>query len=234
MRKPLRVAAVQPACTPSDTERNAIVHAELVRAAQARVVVFPELSLTGYDLDADVVDPDDDALAPITAACATTDSIALVGAPVADEDGGEFIAMLRVDAAGVTVAYRKSWLGGAEPERFRCGDGPTVLTVDGWRLGLGICKDTGAARHIAGTAALGVDAYLAGLVHHHDELPEQEARGVVIARTCRAFVVFAGFAGPTGGGFTATAGSSTIWSPDGLPIARTGPEIGGIARATLS
>lgn len=108
-----------------------------------------------------------------------------------------------------------------------------MLEVDGWRLGLGICKDTGAAQHTAGTAALGVDAYLAGLVHLPEELPEQEARAVVIARTCRAYVAFASFAGPTGDVFTETAGTSAIWSPDGLAIARAGPAPGGVARATL-
>ncbi len=96
-------------------------------------------------------------------------------------------------------------------------DGATVLVVDGWRLGLGFCKDTGAAQHIAGTAALGVDAHLVGLVHRPEELPEQEARAVVIARTWRAF------AGPTGDRFTSTAGSSAIGSPDGQAVARTGP-----------
>ena len=233
MRMPLTVAVVQPACFSLAVSRNAGIHADAVRRARSRVVVFPELSLTGYELTADVVELDDAALEPIVAACATTGSLALVGAPVADDDGGVSIAMLAVDADGVRVAYRKTWLGGAEPSRFSAGDGPTVLEVDGWRLGLGICKDTGAAQHTAGTAALGVDAYLAGLVHRPEELPEQEARAVVIARTCRAFVAFASFAGPTGDVFTETAGSSAIWSPDGLAVARAGPDVGGIARAAL-
>ena len=56
---PLKVAAVQPACTAHDVAHNARVHAETIRAAQARVVVFPELSLTGYELDADAVAVDD-------------------------------------------------------------------------------------------------------------------------------------------------------------------------------
>ncbi len=46
---------------------------------------------------------------------------------------------------------------------------------------------------------------------------------MVIARTCRSYVVFASFAGPTGDVFTETAGSSAIWSPDGLAIARARP-----------
>jgi predicted amidohydrolase len=192
---------------------NAEAHAVAVRAAGARVVVFPELSLTGYELDAPAVAVDDPALAPLVAACAATGTMAVVGAPVLDGDGRTRIAMLATDGLGSRVVYRKTWLGGAEPDRFSAGPGPTVLEVDGWRLGLGICKDTGAAQHIAGTAALEVDVYLAGLVHRPEELAEQEARAVVIARTCRAYVAFAGFAGPTGGVFTATAGESAVWSP---------------------
>jgi predicted amidohydrolase len=100
--------------------------------------------------------------------------------------------------------------------------------------GLGICKDTGAAQHIAGTAALEVDVYLAGLVHRPEELAEQEARAVVIARTCRAYVAFAGFAGPTGGVFTATAGESAVWSPEGTVMARAGTAAGAVAVAVLT
>jgi predicted amidohydrolase len=234
MRAPLTVAAVQPRCTAGDVAANVLVHAAAVRAAHARLVVFPELSLTGYELEAGPIAPDDIALIPIVEACAETGSLALVGAPVADAQGRAYIAMLRIDGARVHVAYRKTWLGGAEPNRFTAGDGPVVLEVDGWRLGLGICKDTGVFQHVAGIAALSVDAYVAGLVHRPEELSEQEARAVVIARACRAFVVFASFAGPTGDVFTETAGSSAVWSPDGLVVARTGPEVGSIVRATLT
>jgi len=71
-------------------------------------------------------------------------------------------------------------------------------------------------------------------VHRPEELAEQEARAVVIARTCRAFVVFASFAGPTGHGYAETAGSSAIWSPDGLAVSRAGRSVGDLARATLA
>ena len=57
---------------------NARAHAAAVRAAGARVVVFPELSLTGYHLDAPTVPHDDPRLAPIVDACADTRSLALV------------------------------------------------------------------------------------------------------------------------------------------------------------
>ena len=228
MRRPLTVAAAQPACVAGDVAANARAHAEAVRAARARVVVFPELSLTGYELDAPAVAPDDPALRPLAEACAATGSVALAGAPVDDH-----IAVLRVDAAGVAVAYRKQHLGGEERSRFSPGPGPAAITVDGWRLGLGVCKDTGTEEHVRDVAALGIDAYLAGLVHHMTELAEQEARAARLARACRSHVAFASFAGATGGGYARTAGSSAIWSPDGTVLARAGGEPGELVRATL-
>src|SRR5207237_3615443 len=123
---------------------------------------------------------------------AETGSIALFVAPVAVENGNN-IATLRVDAGGVEVAYRKSHLGGDEPRWFAPGDGAVAIDVDGWRVGLGICKDTGVDAHVAGVAALGVDLYVAGLVHLPEELRVQEERAGLIARACGAYVGFASF-----------------------------------------
>ena len=233
MRPPLTVAAVQPACTPKDVRANALEHARAIREAGARLVVFPELSLTGYELDAAPVSPDDEALAPIREACAETGTIALVGAPVAGAEGELHIGVLGVSGEGAAVLYRKTYLGGDEPGRFSPGAGPAALDLDGWRIGLGVCKDTGVAEHIADTAALDVDVYAAGLVHLPEELEEQESRAVRIARACDAYVVLASFAGATGGGYDRTAGVSSVWTAAGEPIARAGTEPGGIARAIL-
>ena len=127
------------------------------------------------------------------------------------------------------MAYHKSHLGGDERDRFNAGDGPTVMSVDGWRLGMGICKDTGVSEHTTATAQLGVDVYVAGLVHRPEEFEVQDARGRRIAAACRSYVAFASFAGPTGGGYDATAGQSTIWSPDGRVLARASDMPGEIA-----
>jgi predicted amidohydrolase len=232
VRAPLAIAAAQPICASKDVRANALEHARIVRAADAQLVVFPELSLTGYELDADVVSPHDQDLAAIVAACRATESIALVGAPVEGENGPH-IGILRVSSGGVTIAYRKSYLGGDEPDRFVPGDGPAVFELNGWRVGLGICKDTGVEQHIADTAALRPDLYAAGLTHLSDERDMQEERGLRIARECGAYVAFASFAGQTGGGFDETAGESSIWAPDGTLLGRAGLESGQFTRASL-
>jgi len=70
-------------------------------------------------------------------------------------------------------------------------------------------------------------------VHHAEELAEQDRRGRRIALRCRAPVVFASFAGPTGGGFDHTAGTSTTWARDGIQLARASADPGDIVRLTI-
>jgi predicted amidohydrolase len=236
VRPPLPIAVAQPVCLAGDVAANAVAHADAVRAAGARVVVFPEMSLTGYELDVPVLDPADRRLAPLVEACAATGTIALAGAPVA----GPHIAVLAVGGdgdgggGGTTVAYRKLWLGAAEVAAgFVPGPGPAVLAVDGWRLGLAVCKDTGVVRHAADTAALGIDAYVGGVVHHAREADEHGARARRVTSDHGVWVAIASFAGPTGSGYAATAGRSGVWSPDGACVASVGPEPGAVVTATL-
>ncbi|MBQ0994673.1 carbon-nitrogen hydrolase family protein [Micromonospora sp. H61] len=229
-RTPLRLAVVQPACVPLDVAANARAHAAAVRAARARVVVFPELSLTGYELDAPVVSVDDPRLTPLVDACAEAGALALVGAPVT----GENIAMLAVTGGGASVAYRKMWLGDAEARRFRPGDAPVVLDVDGWRVGLAICRDTGVAAHADRTAALGIDVYAAGVLESARDAAVIDQRAHRITATHRVWVAVASFAGSTGGGYTEAAGRSGVWTPDGEVYARAGTEPGESLNVSLT
>ncbi|MDY7104959.1 MAG: carbon-nitrogen hydrolase family protein [Actinomycetota bacterium] len=196
------------------------------------MVVFPELSLTGYELGAPAVDPGDERLVPIVDACAAAGAVALVGAPTSDADG-EHISVLAVDGDGARLLYRKMWLSAAEAERFAPGPSPSVLTVDGWRLGVAICKDTGVVDHADATAACGMDVYVAGVLDSADDATIQGARARRISERHGVWVVVASFAGSTGGGYERTAARSRIWAPDGTLLASAGLGTGRIARATL-
>lgn len=213
---------------------NAVTHAATVRSAGARVVVFPELSLTGYELDAPAITAEDPRLTPIVEACAEAGALALVGAPVHGEAGRSHIAMVPIEGTGATVAYHKMWLSTTESNRFTPGSKPAVLHVDGWRLGLAICKDTGIPQHASDTAALGIDAYVAATLKSAEEAPLQHERARRVATDHHVWVAVASFAGSTGGGFTHAAGRSSIWTSDGVVITQAGPETGAIARATLA
>jgi predicted amidohydrolase len=233
MREPLIIAVAQPLCVSYDVKVNAVTHAATVRAAGTRVVVFPELSLTGYELDAPAITAQDPRLAPLVAACAETGSLALVGAPVHGEAGRSHIGMVAINGSGATVAYHKMWLGTAEAERFSPGTQPAVLDIDGWRLGLAICKDTGMWQHASDTATLGIDVYVAGVLESVEEAARQEERARRVATGHQIWVAVASFAGSTGGGYSQAAGRSAIWGPEGVLVTQAGPETGAIARAML-
>ncbi|GAA4955805.1 carbon-nitrogen hydrolase family protein [Streptomonospora halophila] len=234
MRDPLVIAVAQPVCEPRAVAANAGVHAEAVRAADARVVVFPEMSLTGYELDAPPVASGDARLLPIVQACDRAGATALVGAPVRGENGAEHIAMLAVDGGGAAHVYSKTWLGGAEPERFAPGTGPAVLDVDGRRVGLAICRDFGVAAHAAGTAALGAVVYAAATVEHAGDAAVQQERAARAAAEHGMWVAVSSFAGPTGGGYSHTLGRSGVWRPGGAVAAQAGPDAGVIVRTVLA
>ncbi|MFI1438559.1 carbon-nitrogen hydrolase family protein [Streptomyces fructofermentans] len=225
----LSIAVAQPRCTAHDVAGNAVAHAEAVRAADARVVVFPEMSLTGYELDAEPIAPDDERLAPIVAACAETGTLALVGAPVP----GPHIGVLAVRGDGAHAVYGKVHLHGSEATHFTPGE-PTVIEVDGWRLGLAVCRDTGIPEHAARTAALGIDGYVAGVVHADHEAEVHGERARRVAADHGVWAATAAFAGPTGGGFDRTSGRSGIWTADGRLVAEAGTAPDDFARAVFT
>ncbi|MFF0296160.1 carbon-nitrogen hydrolase family protein [Kitasatospora sp. NPDC004614] len=225
MGTPLAVAAVQPSWARADVLANAELHARAIVRAEARLVVFPELSLTGYDLGAPSLATDDSRLRPIVEACRAAGAVALVGAPARDADGREYIATLAVTGESVTVAYRKMWLHGAEFDRFTPGEKPTVLTVDGWRLGLAICYDAAVPQHAADTAALGIDAYVASTIYGPDSHSRRDSHMRERATTHATWVVLATAAGPSGT-FAHTSGGSGIWTPNGDLATQAGPDAG--------
>lgn len=214
----MRIAVAQPPVTAYDIAANAATHAGIVLTAGARLVVFPELSLTGYNLDAAALTCDDRRLAPIVAACAAADAYALAGAPLADTDGREYIAMLLIDGTGVTAAYRKIHLHPPEDQRFTAGDRHAVLDLDGRRLGLAICRDASLPEHAAATVAAGAEIYVAATLNSAEDPRDERmaaratANGVHVALACGA-----GMDGPL-----LTAGGSGFWGPDGTVIAQAG------------
>jgi predicted amidohydrolase len=107
MREPLVVAVAQPLCLPYGVAANAVARAVAVRAAGARVVVFPELSLTGHELDAPALTAGDPRLTPIVEACAEAGSVALVGAPVQGEAGLPLALVGAATLAGLVAARRR-------------------------------------------------------------------------------------------------------------------------------
>ncbi|MCP2261556.1 Carbon-nitrogen hydrolase [Streptoalloteichus tenebrarius] len=117
-------------------------------------VVFPELSLTGYELDLVTSARDrvatavaDARLAPVRRACAMGGVVVVVRAVV---PGGSDLRLASLVSGGdgeIVTTFAKKHLHGRELELFRAGEGTTVVDVDGWALGMVICQDAAIPEH---------------------------------------------------------------------------------------
>ncbi len=226
-RPPLRIAAVQCVSHPGDIAGTAAEHAAQIDDAAdggAAVVLFPELSITGYepdliDLHGIRVTPDDPRLRPISRVCQQRRVHALVGGPT---PGGTLpqIGTLHVDDRGsVRVAYTKAHLWVGEIGIFGAGRTDGTLAVDGWKLWLATGFDASFPDHPAAAARAGADAYLISSLH----LIGSEARMTEQVSTATAaglWTVVAQYSGGTGGG--PACGLSGGWRPDGSEVVRLG------------
>lgn len=156
-RVPLQIAAAQAQPVCGDVTANIAKTVELTgRAADrgARLVVFPEKFLSGYEPGLIAGDPSeyafgqsDSRLDPIREACRRHAIAAIVGA--ATRDAGELhISSLVFDRRGEDVEpYHKQYLYKSEAEIYRAGMRGCMLELDGWRLALGVCYDSGFPEH---------------------------------------------------------------------------------------
>ncbi|MEU2627747.1 carbon-nitrogen hydrolase family protein [Kitasatospora sp. NPDC007106] len=228
---PLRVAVAQAPLVPLDIAANTATAAALVRRAAAqgaRLLLLSELFLTGYetagiaaDPDTLTVAPDDPRLAPLAAACAGTGTAVVVGAPVRDRDTGTLhIAALALDGSGRTAAvYRKQFATPNERAAgFSPGTGGCTLELDGWRLGIGVCWDSGFPEHARAAALDGAHAYLVGALFGTGPGAHQR-RTVFPARALdnTLYVLLANHVGRSGP-YTG-CGLSAAWGPDGHLLA---------------
>jgi predicted amidohydrolase len=147
-----KIAAVQMDCHFGDKARNlAAIRAQLRTAAEqgARLVIFPECTLTGYCFDSrDEALPFAESLpGPATAAvaadCRALDVFAIVGLLERGSKGELFNACALVGPQGFIAGYRKIHLPFLGVDRFTTpGDRPfAVHDVGGLRVGMSICYD---------------------------------------------------------------------------------------------
>ncbi|MGW4891663.1 carbon-nitrogen hydrolase family protein [Kitasatospora sp. NPDC004240] len=242
---PLTLAAGQAACAALDVGANVATAADLVRRAADRgagLLVLPELFLTGYELDGIAAAPgtyaldgDDPRLDPLAEACAATGTAVVAGAPALDADGGGLrISALALGRDGRPAArYDKQHVTPSERAAgFRPGGHGGTLVLDGWRLGLGICWDSGFPEHARAAALDGCHAYLVGAMFGRGGGARQ--RAVLFparAMDNTAYVLLANHSGP--GGPYHGCGGSAVWAPDGTLLADAGEADPGLAVAVL-
>jgi predicted amidohydrolase len=139
----MRTVLAQLASMPGDVAANLVAVRETIGAnADADLVVFPELFLSGYMLDSIddlAVELDGAELGQVRDAARTAASAVVVG--IAERRGNEVLNSAVFVAADGSLAgvYRKTHLFGAEREAFAAGSELEVIELDGRRFGPMIC-----------------------------------------------------------------------------------------------
>ncbi|MGW2020104.1 carbon-nitrogen hydrolase family protein [Streptomyces sp. NPDC001927] len=234
------VAAAQFAPVAGDVEANVRTVAGLIRGAAAegaRVVVLPELALTGYEPTLIGATPalhlaeDDPRLDPVREACHAEGVAAVVNGPVRTAGGRPGITSLVIGPDGELLArYDKAHLHGIENEVFAPGTADGRFTLDGVRFALATCYDNRFPDIAERAVADGCTVYLASSALDPDN-DSFEKVYPVRARDFGLYVVLANFVGTCEAG--PCVGLSGGWGPDGERIADAGPERAGFALAEV-
>jgi predicted amidohydrolase len=242
------LAAAQTVPIRGDVDANVECHLRLVRVAaeeRAQILVFPELSLTGYELDlaGDLAFSEDDPrLAPLAAAAVSSSMTLIVGAPV--QIGSRlYIGAFIVSPEGTRDLYTKHRLGAfaagasvdgvvppAEATVFHPGDLNPLVPCADHSAAVAVCADVGQPSHAQAAADRGATTYLASMFVIPSEFERESATlGTYAARHAMA-VVLANYGGPSGG--LASAGRSGIWSERGELLVQLDASGAGIAVAS--
>jgi len=241
------LAAAQTLPVRGDVAANLAEHVRLARVAAeagACVLVFPELSLTGYELE--LAEPlafseRDPRLGPLLECASTLEMTLVVGAPVrlgARLHVGAFI----VGPERAAALYTKRHLGAFPPSAsphgvvpppeasvFEPGDRDPLVPLGDERAAVAVCADTGRASHPERAAARGARTYLAStfVIPADFETDVERLRSHAVKHAMA--VVFSNYGGPSGG--LPSAGGSAIWSESGARLVQLDERGAGVAVA---
>ncbi|SDD75347.1 Predicted amidohydrolase [Massilia sp. PDC64] len=217
-------AAAQCSVVAGAIAANVRRHLDFMDAAHGQgvdVLVFPELSLTGYEptLAAGLAQAaDTDCVAPLRARARETGMTAIVGLPLRSSVADKaFIAAFILHPDGSLAVQTKQHLHAGEERYFSAGTGGSLLDAGGMPLALAICADFGQPAHAAAAASAGARLYAASALVGESGYPADSALLQGHAQRHGMAVLLANHGGPTGG--WTSAGRSAFWDEQGRLVA---------------
>jgi len=159
----IALAQIQP--VKGDIAANIELHKKNIELAIAQgvaLIVFPELSLTGYEpeLANDLAIDEDDNRLDTFQQISDTNKIAIaIGAPVRRQEGIT-ISLLIFRPAQQRVVYSKKYLHADEVPFFMPGDNIPSILVNDLLVGFSICYELSIPQHIRSACDAGAAMYI--------------------------------------------------------------------------
>lgn len=231
-----RIAAAQIPSLRGEIELNIDTHVAAVKAAAAMgvsVLVFPELSLTGYEPElaaTQAIAVDDTRLSPLGELAQLHRMYLVVGAPLANGDGKPSLGAILFGPEGIRQTYAKMHLGGTEPNDFAPSDKPLMFESHGQMVGLSICADSSVPTHPETYASLGTTVYAAGVFLNAEWYASDVPRLAGYASRHQLLVLMANHAASIG--TYTSVGRSAVWAPDGELLAQAAGDEDALVIAT--
>ncbi|MGA4843175.1 carbon-nitrogen hydrolase family protein [Streptomyces sp. G45] len=226
---PLRTALLQSSGRPGSVAANLKALDEAAgraAAAGARLLVTPEMFLTGYAIGADVprlAEPADGEAAGAVADIAVRHGLAIAYAYPERDGEHVFNAVQLIGRDGARLAnYRKTHLFGCfERDHFTPGEQAVVQAdLDGVRIGLMICYDVEFPENVRAHALAGTDLLLVPTAQMHPFQFVAESVVPVRAFENQLYVAYVNRVGQEGE--FEFVGLSTLAGPDGVARVRAG------------
>ncbi len=151
--KSFKIAAAQVHSIKGDVERNSAIHLNTVEVAAQNgvsVIVFPELSLTGYELELAselAFTTGDSRLRPFIEASVRRGITIIVGAPMLSEKEALKIGAFIISPNGDVFAYAKMHLHHSEEKYFTSGKEQYLFENNQHKIAMAICADTTHPSH---------------------------------------------------------------------------------------
>lgn len=189
---------------------------ELAASHRAHLVLFPELSLTGYERERALdlaFTADDSRLATMRAMSAKYQIIVVAGAPILMDEKlhiGSFI--LYPD--GTESIYTKQYLHEGEEEYFRPSFGYNpIIELEQEQISLAICADIDHPEHAAAAYKANSTIYLASLFFTPNGIPEAQQALSKYAQQYGMNILMSNYTGNSWG--LEAGGHSGFWANTG-------------------
>ncbi len=222
------LAAAQSNSKRGDIETNIETHIRLIKAAaehNAELIIFPELSLTGYEPDlaeTHSLTPFDPRLNRLQEQANQHRISILAGAPYRTPEGIHIAAFLYQSNSKPRV-YTKHHLHPGEEKHFTPGKKTLTINIGHIQISPAICADIAHPEHAAEAAKKGSKVYAAGVMITPKGYKNDAGLLQGYAAKHKMLVLLSNYAAPTGG--YPSAGRSAAWDQRGNLLAEA-PESG--------
>jgi len=210
------VAAAQFAPIKGDVVANSDIHLAMIKQAHTagvQAIVFPELSLTGYELELanELAFGERDArLRPFRDLAEKYAMTLCIGAPIKNHRGMPYIGLFILRPSGTITCYRKIHLTDTETKFCSPGWEEVCVPHGQEQLGMAICADLGKPEQAQKTADLGATIFLASVLAADEWYDKDAHRLTSFAQDHKFLCVMANYCGPSGPYIG--NGQSAIWT----------------------